>query len=139
MRLLFLDFPWCPQCDGMWEGIRSAAREFPPGTLRVYRILFDREKLFPGREPVEVPPLAPSPPRSPDPVDSTGGAVPVVTWTALPGPFREQFQFTRVPVLLLLDEKGVVTARWAGTRPSLAASLAGEIRKRTAAPPSSER
>jgi len=138
-RLLFLDFPWCPPCDGMWEGILSATNEFPPGTLRVYRVLFDRERLFPGREAVEVPPLVPAPPRTPAPVESTGGAVPVVTWTALPGPFREQFQFTRVPVLLLLDEKGVVAARWAGASPSLAVSLAGEIRKRTAAPPSAER
>jgi len=138
IRLLFLDFPWCSPCGGTWEEIRIAAREFPPGTLRVYRILFDRETLFPGRIPVEVPPLVPSPPRSP-PVDSMGGTVPMATWTALPGPFREQFQFTRVPVLLLLDRKGAVSARWVGASPSLAVSLAGEIRKRTAAPPSSER
>lgn len=139
IRLLFLDFPWCPQCGGMWEGIRVAAREFPPGTLRVYRVLFDREKLFPGGEAVEVPPLVSSPPRTPAPADSMGGAVPVVTWTGLLGPFREQFQITRVPALLLLDKKGVVAARWAGASPSLAVSLAGEIRKRTAAPLSSER
>lgn len=139
IRLLFLDFPWCPPCEGMWEGIRNAAREFPPGTLRVCRILFDRERLFPGHGPVEVPPLIPPPPRTPRPVDSTGGAVPVVTWTALPGPFGEQFEFTRVPVLLLIDGRGVVAARWTGASPSLAVSLAGEIRKRTAAPLSSGR
>lgn len=138
-RLLFLDFPWCPQCDGMWEGILSASNEFPPGTLRVYRILFDRERLFPGREAVEVPPLAPAPPRTPGPVDSTGENIPVETWTAIPRSFREQFQFTRVPILLLLDGTGVVAARWAGASPSLAVSLAGEIRKRTTAPPSAER
>lgn len=138
IRLLFLDFPWCPPCGGMWEELRGAAREFPPGTLRVYRILFDRETMFPGQEPVEVPPLVPSPPRT-APVDSTGGEVPVATWTALPGPFRKQFQFTRVPVLLLLDRRGAVAARWAGDSPTLAISLAGEIRKRTAAPLSSER
>jgi len=138
IRLLFLDFPWCPPCGGMWEELRGAAREFPPGTLRVYRILFDRETMFPGQEPVEVPPLVPSPPRT-APVDSAGGEVPVATWTALPGPFRKQFQFTRVPVLLLLDRRGAVAARWAGASPTLAISLAGEIRKRTAAPLSSER
>lgn len=138
-RLLFLDFPWCPPCGGMWEEIRAAAGEFPPGTLRVYRILFDRETLFPGREPVAVPPLVPSLPRTPLPVDSAGNAVPVATWTALPGPFLQQFQVSRVPVLLLLDRKGAVAARWSGASPSLAVSLAGEIRRRTAAPLSSGR
>ena len=138
IRILFLDFPWCPPCNGMWEEIRTAAGEFPPGTIRIDRILFDRETMFPGREPVEVPPLVSSSPRRP-PVDATGGIIPATTWTALPGPFRKQYQFTRVPVLLLLDRKGAVVARWAGTSPSLAVSLAGEIRKRTAAPPSAGR
>lgn len=139
VRLLFLDFPWCPQCDGMWEGIRSAAKEFPPDTLRVYRILFDRERLFPGRDAIEAPPLFPIPPRTPVPVDSTGKALPVETWTAIPRSFREQFEFSRVPILLLLDRTGVVAARWTGASPSLAVSLAGEIRKRTTAPHSAGR
>jgi len=139
MRLLFLDFPWCPPCDGMWEEIRSAARETPPGTLRIYRILFDRERLFPGREPVAVSPLVPASSRTPLPVDSAGQDVPVVTWTAIPGSFRDRFQITRVPVLLLLDSAGVVTARWSGASPSLSTSLGKELRKRTAAPPSAER
>jgi len=139
MRLLFLDFPWCPPCDGMWGEIGSAAKEFPPATVRIYRVLFDRERLFPGREPVEVPPRVPTPDRTPLPVDSGGRDIPVVTWTAIPRPFRDRFQFTRVPVLLLLDSTGAVAAEWTGTSPSLGASLAEEIRKRTAAPPAAGR
>jgi len=139
IRLLFLDFPWCPPCDGMWEEIRTAAKEFPPGSVRIYRILFDRERLFPGREPVEVPPRVRTPERTPLPVDSGGRDIPVVTWTAIPRPFRDRFQFTRVPVLLLLDPTGAVAAQWAGTSPSLGGSLAQEIRKRTAALPAAGR
>lgn len=138
-RLLFLDFPWCPPCDGMWEGILTASKEFPPGTLRIDRVLFDRERLFPGGDAVLVPPLVPTPPRASGPVDSGGERVPLETWTAIPRAFREQFQFSRVPILLLLDGTGAVAARWAGASPSLAASLAGEIRKQTTAPPAAER
>ncbi|GAB4368659.1 MAG: hypothetical protein Kow00128_14200 [Deltaproteobacteria bacterium] len=138
-RLLFLDFPWCPPCDGMWEEIRSAASQAPSGSLKIYRILFDRERLFPGREPVEVPPRVPIPPRTPFPVDSAGREIPVATWTAIPGAFRDRFRVSRVPVLLLLDDAGAVTARWTGTSPGLAASLGEAIRKPPATAPSAER
>ena len=138
-RLLFLDFPWCPQCDDMWQGMNAAAQAFPPGTLRVYRILFDRERLFTRGEPADVPPLLPTSPRNPVLVDSAGNAVPVTTWTAIPVRFRDRFQVGQVPILLLLDREGVVAARWVGVSPSLAASLTDEIRERSAAPPSSGR
>lgn len=139
MRLLFLDFPWCPPCDGMWKEIRTAAAKTPSGTLKIYRILFDRERLFPGPDPVEVPPRVLTPPRTPLPVDRSGREIPVATWTAIPGAFRDRFEVTRVPVLLVLDDRGVVTARWTGTSPTLAAALGEAIRKRPATLPSAER
>lgn len=138
-RLLFLDFPWCPPCGDMWMGMNAAAQAFPPGTLRVYRILFDRERLFTRGEPADMPPLLPTPPRHPVLADSAGNAVPVTTWTAIPARFRDRFQVGQVPILLLLDREGIVAARWVGASPSLAAALTESIRERAAAPPSAER
>ena len=138
-RLLFLDFPWCPPCGGMWMEMNAAAQAFPPGTLRVYRILFDRERLFTRGDPADMPPLLPTPPRHPVLADSAGNAVPVTTWTAIPARFRDRFQVGQVPILLLLDREGIVAARWVGASPSLAAALTESIRERAAAPPSAER
>ena len=63
IRLVFLDFPWCPPCADVWGALRTAAAPFPPGTVRIYRVLFDREMaLSPdGRREVPrcTPPLSP--------------------------------------------------------------------------------
>lgn len=133
-RLVMLDFPWCPECGRAWEAIREAAGALPPGTLHVYRILFDRERLLTAGGAAEVPPMQPAPP--PALVDSEGSAVPVTTLTALPRRFRAEFRVSHVPVLLLLDAKGVVARRWVGHSPSLGGAIAEEVRKTTGAPPS---
>lgn len=137
-RLVMLDFPWCPECGHAWEALREAARSLPPGTLHVYRILFDRERLLTAGGSAEAPPMRPVPPPSPALVDSAGSAVPVTTLTALPRRFQGEFRVSHVPVLLLLDREGVVTRRWVGHSPSLGGAIAGEVRRTTGAPPSPE-
>jgi hypothetical protein len=119
-RLLVLDLPWCTPCDGAWESVATAVNSFPPGTVTVYRLLFDRERILDatGTEK-EVPPVR-LPPRP--------ASVSAETYHVLPGPFRESFEAERGPVFLLLDRKGKVTGRWSGFHPALADDLASGIR-----------
>lgn len=131
-----LDFPWCPECGRAWEALREAVKSLPPGTLHVYRILFDRERLLTAGGAAEVPPMRPAP--APELVDSAGSAVPVTTLAALPRRFRAEFRISHVPVLLLLDRKGVVTRRWVVHSPSLGGAIAEEVRRTAGAPPSPE-
>lgn len=132
LRLVFLDAPWCPQCGEAWSALGSAAGGFPPGSVRIYRILFDRERLYTSEGSRDAPPFrgAPVPERIP-------GTPPleVTTLTALPGPFRKEFRVDRVPLLLLLDGEGTVIRRWVGYSPSLGTSLREEIRRRSVEPP----
>lgn len=134
IRLVFLDSPWCPQCREVWDALDSAAPTFPPGSVRVYRILFDRERMY-AREGVRE--------ASPLPFAATGGttAYPsdaarfaVTTLRAIPGAFRKQYRVGQVPVLLLLDQNGTVEKRWTGYSPSLRDSLTEEVRQRTGSP-----
>lgn len=135
IHLVFFDAPWCPQCDEAWGAIGSAASTFPPGSVHVYRIRFDQERIYTAGGNREVPPLsgtsapagASSRPDSPP--------VPVTTLAARPGPFRELLRVDQMPVLLLLDENGRVEKRWTGYFPSLSDSLAEAVRRITSSPP----
>ena len=130
--LVFLDFPWCPACADVWRAIRTAAAAFPPGTVRVYRVLFDRETSLSPAGRQEVPPLHPAPlPEGDGPGDP--GALKVTTLTALPKEFREEFRVSQAPVLFLLDPGGKVARRWIGASVGMSLELASEIRKRSPA------
>jgi hypothetical protein len=65
--------------------------------------------------------------------------LPVTTLRALPGTFERQFRVSQTPVLLLLDQSGTVAKRWTGSSPSLAESLAEEVRRITVSSPPAER
>lgn len=135
LRLVFFDAPWCPQCGRAWMSVVAAVEASPPGSVHVYRILFDRERLYARNGSREVPPLHGAPP----PGTGTGRAraqpVPVTTLTALPGPFRKAYRADEVPLLLLLDREGRVIARWTGSFPSMDTSIADAIRRTSESPP----
>jgi hypothetical protein len=130
IRLVFLEFPWCPACADVWRAVRIAAKPFPQGTVRVYRVLFDRETVLSPAERREVPPLRPAPlPEGGGPEDP--GGLTVTTLTALPGEFRKEFRVSQGPVLLLLDAKGTVEMRWIGFSAGMSRELSSEIRTRS--------
>ncbi|MBP2682718.1 MAG: hypothetical protein H6Q79_757 [Deltaproteobacteria bacterium] len=109
-----------------------AAAPFPPGTVRVYRVLFDRETSLSPAGRQEVPPLRPAPlPEGDGPGDP--GALKVTTLTALPKEFRKEFRVSQAPVLFLLDPGGKVARRWIGASVGMSLELASEIRKRSPA------
>ncbi|MGE5285077.1 MAG: hypothetical protein ACM3OG_08920 [Actinomycetota bacterium] len=133
VRLVFLEFPWCPACSDVWRAIRVAVKPFPRGTVRVYRVLFDRETLLSPAGRKEVPPLYPPPlPEGDGPEDQV--ALDITTLTAFPGAFREEFRVSQGPVLLLLDAEGKVEARWVGFSEGMSGELSREIRKRSPVP-----
>lgn len=127
VRLVLLDFPWCSACTDAWGAVRAASRSVPAGKVRVYRVVFDRERLFEGTKIREVPPLRPTPP--PD-----AGAFPVTTVTAVPRAFLEEYRVEQVPVLLLLDARGRIGKRWSGFSPAMPAEIAAEVNRLLAAP-----
>lgn len=127
LKLVFLDFPWCPPCADAWKAVRAASQALPPGSLRVYRILFDRERFVtPGGVSV-VPPLRPA--ARAEPPDAAVPAIAVTTLTAVPDAFRKEYEIEQAPLILLLSGSGKVAKRWTGYSPSLSASLAEEIRR----------
>jgi hypothetical protein len=133
VRLVLLDFPWCPACAETWKALRLASEKVPPGSARVYRVLFDRETALTDTARREVPPLHPSPiPGAGG--DGGAGGFPVTVLTALPGPFGKEFRVSQAPVLLLLDPDGTVARRWIGYSPGMETEVAGEVRNRTRAP-----
>jgi hypothetical protein len=134
VHLVFFDSPWCPQCGEAWDAIGSAASTFPPGSVHVYRIRFEQERIYTAGGSREVSPLSSTstPAGPPSPPDSS--PIPITTLEALPGPFREQLRVGQVPVLLLLDENGKVEKRWTGYSPSLRDSLAEEVIRITTSP-----
>jgi len=132
IRLVFLEFPWCPACMDVWSAMRVAAKPFPPGTVRVYRVLFDRETLLSPAGRREVPPLLPA--SLPGGDGSEDRALAVTTLTALPGEFRKEFRVSDGPVLLLLDAKGTVERRWIGFSAGMSRELSSEIRERSRVP-----
>lgn len=139
IRLVMIDSPWCPLCREAWGALASASSTFPPGSVRVYRILFDRERLYTREGVRESSPLSPAP--APGMAAGRSGAAPsgVTTLTAIPGPFRDQFRVGQVPILLLLSEDGMVETRWVGYSPSLDSQLAEEVSRRTGSPLPPER
>ena len=119
-RLILLDYVWCPPCADAWKAIRDSSGELPEGSVRVYRILFDRERMLAREGTTEVAPLRPPPP--PD-----AGTLPVTTVVALPRPFRERFGQEQAPILLLTDRGGKVLKRWTGASRSLSAAIVAEV------------
>ncbi|MGA8753009.1 hypothetical protein [Candidatus Deferrimicrobium sp.] len=129
IRLVFLEFPWCPACVDVWRAVRVAAKPFPQGTVRVYRVLFDRETVLTPAGRKEVPPLNPAAlPEGDGPEDPA--ALKVTTLTALPVEFREEFRVSQGPVVLLLDAEGTVERRWIGFSAGMSRELSSEIMKR---------
>ena len=125
LRLVVLDFPWCPPCAEAWKAVRAASGSLPPGALRVYRILFDRERFF-SRDGVSVvPPLDPAA-RAESP-EAEPPKFAIVTLTAIPDAFRAKYEVGQAPVVLLLSADGKVIRRWTGHSPSLSAAIAEEI------------
>ena len=130
IRLVFLDFPWCPACADVWKAVRIAAKPFPQGTVRVYRVLFDRETALSPAGRQVVPPLLPDPlPEGNGPEDP--GTLNVTTLTALPDEFRKEFRLSQGPVLLLFSAEGKVERRWIGYSAGMSGELSSEIRKRS--------
>ena len=130
IRLVFLEFPWCPACADVWRAVRIAAKPFPPGTVRVYRVLFDRETVLSPDGRKEVPPLRPVPLPEGDGTEDPG-VLKVTTLTALPGEFRKEFRVSQGPVVLLLDAEGTVERRWIGFSVGMSGELSSEITKRS--------
>jgi hypothetical protein len=130
IRFVFLEFPWCPPCADVWKALRTAAAPYPPGTVRIYRVLFDRETVLSPAGRQEVPPLHPAPlPGGGPPEDP--GALKVTTLSALPGEFRKEFRVGQGPMLLLLDAEGKVERRWIGFTTGMSQELSTEIRNRS--------
>jgi len=133
IRLVFLEFPWCPACADVWKAVGIAAKALPQETVRVYRVLFDRETALSPAGRREISPLRPAPlPGGDDPENP--GVLKVTTLTALPGAFRKEFRVSHGPVLLLLDAEGTVERRWIGFSPGMSLELSSEIRKRSRVP-----
>lgn len=127
LKLVVLDFPWCPPCAEAWKAVRAASGALPPGSLRVYRVLFDRERFF-ARDGVSVvPPLRPA--ARAEPPEPASPAFAVTTLTAVPDAFRKEYEVGQAPVILLLSESGKVARRWTGYSPSLSVSLVEELRR----------
>ncbi|HEY5461596.1 MAG TPA: hypothetical protein VIJ89_07600 [Deferrimonas sp.] len=130
LRFVYLEFPWCTACADVWRAMRTAAAPFPPGTVRIYRVLFDRETVLSPAGRQEVQPLYPALlPEGDAPEDP--GALKVTTLTALPEEFRKEFRVSNGPVLLLLDANGKVERRWIGFSAGMSRELSSEIRKRS--------
>ncbi len=128
IRLVVFDFPWCPPCAEIREAVHGALDAVPPGSVRIYRVLFDREILITAGGKSETTPLRPAPP--PWPGFREGAGEPVTTLTAVPEAFREEFRLTRGPVLLLLEPDGTVARRWNGYSTELEKELTSELKAR---------
>jgi hypothetical protein len=130
IRIVFLEFPWCPACADVWRAMYTAAKPFPQGTVRVYRVLFDRETMLSPAGRREVSPLRPAPlPEVDEPGDP--GVLKVTTLTAIPDGFHKEFRVSQGPVLLLLDAEGKVEKRWIGFSSGMSRELSSVIRNRS--------
>ena len=133
VRLVLLEFPWCPACADAWKALRATADRLPPGSARVYRVLFDRETAITAAGRREVSPLRPFPVPGFESPEGAGGLA-ITELIALPGAFREEFRVSQAPVLLILGGDGTVERRWVGYSPAMAGEVADEVRKRSPAP-----
>jgi hypothetical protein len=130
IRIVFLEFPWCPACADVWKAVRAAAKPLPQGTVRVYRVLFDRETMLSAAGRREVPPLRPAAlPESDGPEDP--GVLKITALTAIPDEFHKEFRVSQGPVLLLLDADGKVAKRWIGFSAGMSGELSSEFRNRS--------
>ncbi len=127
LKLVVFDFPWCPPCAEAWKAVRAASGALAPGSVRVYRVVFDRERYFTRDGVAVVPPLRPAAP--PEPAGAASPALAVTTLTALPDAFRKEYELEQAPVILLIAAGGKVVKRWTGYSPALPASLEAEIRR----------
>ena len=91
LRIIVLDFPWCPPCSDAWEALDKASKSAQGSRIRVFRILFDREKFDTAGGSAEASPLHPAPARP-------SLAFPVTTLTAMPAAFRERYKVEQVAV-----------------------------------------
>jgi hypothetical protein len=130
-RLVLLDHVWCPPCGDAWKAVREASRELPGGSTRVYRVLFDRERLVGPEGASEAGPL-----RQADLPDA--GTLPVTTVTAIPKAFRERFGPEQAPILLLTDRRGKVLKRWTGASADLSSDIVSAIRRLSSGSPPPE-
>lgn len=126
LRLVVLDFPWCPPCAEALKAAGEASASLPRGSVRIYRILFDRERSFSREGAGVVPPLRPA---AGDAAEAAPDAFEAVTLTALPDAFRTEYEIGQAPVVLLLSAGGTVIRRWTGHSPSLSAAIAEELRR----------
>lgn len=127
-RLVFLDYSWCPPCADAWKAVREASLDIPAGTVRVYRVLFDRERLLGKEGTDEIAPL-----RQVSPPDA--GGMPVTTVMALADPFRKRFGPDQAPLIILMDRKGKVLKKWTGASHSLSAAIASEVKRLSSSAP----
>lgn len=128
LRLVLIDFPWCPPCADAWRSVRPALEAAPPGTVRAYRILFGREISIDASGRAETAPLRPVQPPWPG-CREAGENPEVTTLTAIPGAFRETLRVNQAPMVLLIDREGTVVRRWTGYSTNLEDDLAAELRK----------
>ncbi|MCL1926860.1 MAG: hypothetical protein FWF95_06980 [Syntrophorhabdaceae bacterium] len=131
-RLVFLDFTWCPACQSAWNSVHDAVEAAPPGSVRIYRILFDKEALITASGNTETAPLRPAPPPWPEFQGDTEN-IKITTLTALPETFLNEFRVSKTPMLLLINREGVVKKRWDGYSTNLKNDLLTELSK--TAPP----
>lgn len=127
VRLVLVEAPWCPPCDDVRKAIRESLASVPPGSVRIFRVLFDRERFLAKEGARDAPPLNP-------PEEFRPERIPVTTLVALPGPFRERFRLDRFPVLLLLDERGAIVRRWTGFSPRMARELPDAVSRPPTSP-----
>ena len=122
-----------PRVRGRLEVGAQRRETGPAGTVRVYRVLFDRETMLSPAGRREVSPMRPAPlPEGDDPEES--GELKITTLTALPDGFRKEYRVSQGPVLLLLDAEGKVEKRWIGFSTGMSRELSSELRKRSPAP-----
>ena len=130
IRVVFLEFPWCPACADVWRAVYTASKPFPQGTIRVYRVLFDRETMLSPAGRREAPPFRPAPLPEGDGPEGPG-VLQVTTLTAIPEGFHKEFRVSQGPVLLLLGAEGKVEKRWIGFSTGMSRELSTEIRNRS--------
>jgi hypothetical protein len=133
VRLVLIDFPWCPPCSDAWKSVGKALEAAAPGSVRVYRILFDREMQIAASGKGETSPMRPVPPPWPESREDAWAPA-VTTLAALPDAFRERFRVGQAPVLLLIEGDGTVARRWVGYSTDLEEELSAELRRRAPAP-----
>jgi len=129
-RLVFLDFTWCPACQSAWDSVREAVETAPPGSVRIYRILFDKETLITASGKKETTPLHPTSPPWPK-FQENAENIKLTTLTAHPEVFQKEFRVNKTPILLLINREGTVERRWDGYSTNLKEDISAELSRTT--------